>query len=117
MMQQNQAWPAAAAILSGWKEIANYLHRGVRTVQRWEKFGLPVRRPAAHLHTAVIASSKDLDAWLLQTQTRSQDFWGALQARVRTLETENAELQREIMRLRSAPAKARHEKKARTQAA
>jgi len=104
-------------ILSGWKEIANYMHRGVRTVQRWEKLGLPVHRPAAHLHTAVIASSKDLDAWLLQTQTRSQDSWGALQARVRALEAENAELRREIVRLRSAPAQAALPKKASTQAA
>jgi len=116
-MQQNQAWSEEAAILSGWKEIANYMHRGVRTVQRWEKLGLPVHRPAAHLHTAVIASSKDLDAWLLQTQTRSQDFWGALQARVRALEAENAELRREIVRLRSAPAQAALPKKASTQAA
>ena len=116
-MQQNQAWSEEAAILSGWKEIANYMHRGVRTVQRWEKLGLPVHRPAAHLHTAVIASSKDLDAWLLQTQTRSQDFWGALQARVRALEAENAELRREIVRLRSAPAQTALPKKASTQAA
>jgi len=34
-------------ILSGWKEIANYLGKGVRTVQRYERYmGLPVRRPA-----------------------------------------------------------------------
>ena len=116
-MQQNQAWSEEAAILSGWKEIANYMHRGVRTVQRWEKLGLPVHRPAAHLHTAVIASSKNLDAWLLQTQTRSQDFWGALQARVRALEAENAELRREIVRLRNTPAQAALAKKASTQAA
>jgi len=32
-------------ILSGWKEIASYLHCGVRTVQRWEMDGLPIRRP------------------------------------------------------------------------
>jgi hypothetical protein len=33
-------------ILKGWKDIAKYLGCGVRTVQRWEKLGLPVRRPA-----------------------------------------------------------------------
>jgi len=33
-------------ILSGWKEIASYLHCGVRTVQRWEVDGLPIYRPA-----------------------------------------------------------------------
>src|SRR4051812_33630088 len=31
--------------LQSWKEIAAYLKRGVRTVQRWERsHGLPVRR-------------------------------------------------------------------------
>jgi hypothetical protein len=37
--------PAGPIQLNGWKEIAAYLGRSVRTVQRWEKdFGLPVRR-------------------------------------------------------------------------
>jgi hypothetical protein len=31
-------------ILSGWKEMANDLHQGVRTVQRWESMGLPIHR-------------------------------------------------------------------------
>ena len=31
--------------LDGWKEIASYLGRSVRTAHRWEKrLGLPVRR-------------------------------------------------------------------------
>lgn len=37
---------AGIEILSGWKEIANYLRKGVRTVQRYEReLGLPIRRP------------------------------------------------------------------------
>ena len=51
-------------ILSGWKEIAQYTGRGVRTVQRWEHFGLPVRRPGGHLRSAVSATSEDIDTWL-----------------------------------------------------
>ena len=52
-------------ILNSWKEIATYLHRGVRTVQRWEaELGLPVRRPRGKRHSAVIATRADLDAWL-----------------------------------------------------
>lgn len=51
-------------ILSGWKEIAHYLGRGTRTVQRWEQFGLPVRRPAGHSRSAVSAISTDIDGWL-----------------------------------------------------
>jgi hypothetical protein len=51
-------------ILSGWKEIAHYLGRGVRTVQRWEQLGLPVRRPHSHLGSPVVVSSEEIDAWL-----------------------------------------------------
>ena len=52
-------------ILNSWKEIANYLGRGVRTVQRWEAhLGLPVHRPAGRDHSAVLAFSNELDQWL-----------------------------------------------------
>jgi len=52
-------------LLSSWKEIANYLHRGIRTVQRWEvELGLPVRRPAGKRRSAVIAFRAELDEWL-----------------------------------------------------
>jgi hypothetical protein len=52
-------------ILNSWKEIANYLGRGVRTVQRWEaQLGLPVHRPAGKEHSAVLAFSSELDDWL-----------------------------------------------------
>ena len=51
-------------ILKGWKEVAKYLGSGVRTVQRWEALGLPVRRPAHRRRSAVVALTKDIDAWL-----------------------------------------------------
>jgi hypothetical protein len=53
-------------LLTCWKDIARYMGKGVRTVQRWEQdFGLPVRRPNGAEHkTAVIADSRDLDKWL-----------------------------------------------------
>src|SRR6267154_5736148 len=51
--------------LDSWKEIAAYLHRDVKTVQRWEKReGMPVHR---HLHDrigSVYAFSSELDAWV-----------------------------------------------------
>lgn len=51
--------------LNSWKEIANYLGKGVRTVQRYEHdFGLPVRRPARRAHGSVIATKIEIDAWL-----------------------------------------------------
>ena len=50
--------------LDGWKEIAAYLGRGVRTVQRWEKaLGLPVRRLGTGKGEVVYALSRELDAW------------------------------------------------------
>ena len=52
-------------ILSGWKEIANYLGKGVRTVQRYEReLGLPVRRPVGHVGSSVIATKAELDGWI-----------------------------------------------------
>ena len=52
-------------VLNSWKEIAAYLGRGVRTVQRWEaELGLPVRRPRGKERSAVIALKADLDRWL-----------------------------------------------------
>lgn len=54
------------AVLGCWKEIAQYLGKGVRTVQRWEReFGLPVRRPDGSVaKSAVAASTRDIDVWL-----------------------------------------------------
>src|SRR5579875_3104083 len=53
------------AVLTSWKEIANYLGKGVRTVQRWEQdFGLPVRRPLGSNKKAILARPRDLDAWV-----------------------------------------------------
>ncbi|HLJ87414.1 MAG TPA: hypothetical protein VKZ53_11365 [Candidatus Angelobacter sp.] len=52
-------------ILHCWKEIADYLSAGVRTVQRWEtEFALPVRRPRGTKRSAVLAFSSEIDAWV-----------------------------------------------------
>lgn len=57
--------PVPGPDLSGWKEIAAYLGRSVRTVQRWEReLGLPVRRAQTPTGDAVYASRAELDAWL-----------------------------------------------------
>jgi hypothetical protein len=51
-------------ILSGWKDIANYLGKGVRTVQRYAReLGLPIHRPAGKL--SVVAVKAELDEWVL----------------------------------------------------
>src|SRR6202035_1232634 len=55
-----------STVLSSWKDIARYLGKGVRTVQRWERhLGLPVRRPiGAAQKSAVVLYRGDVDAWL-----------------------------------------------------
>jgi len=52
-------------ILTGWKEIARHLRYGVRTLQRWESNGLPVRRVNKDRRSPVVADSEELDAWIL----------------------------------------------------
>ena len=50
--------------LDSWKEIAAYLGRGVRTVQRWEREeGLPVHRLAHAERGSVFADPTELTAW------------------------------------------------------
>ena len=50
--------------LDSWKEIATYLGRGVRTVQRWEREeGLPVHRLAHEKRGNVYARREELAAW------------------------------------------------------
>jgi hypothetical protein len=61
-------------VLTSWKDIARYMGKGVRTVQRWEQdFGLPVRRPLGSNKKAVLARPSDLDAWVaLRCSSRKQ---------------------------------------------
>jgi hypothetical protein len=71
--QSNPAVPCAvkskpASVLHSWKDIASYVGRGVRTVQRWEHdFGLPVHRPNHRERTAVLAFPEEIKDWLHQT--------------------------------------------------
>lgn len=70
-MQRNSKPIASSAIFSGWKEIANYLGKGVRTIQRYEsQMGLPVRRPAGRSRAAVLATKAELDAWVSASPIR-----------------------------------------------
>jgi hypothetical protein len=59
-------------IFSSWKEIATFLGRGVRTVQRWEAtLGLPIRRPNGYGSNVVVATESELRQWLRQSGERS----------------------------------------------
>ena len=55
--------------LVSWKEIASYLGREVRTVQRWERTeGLPVHRHEHQKKSTVYAYSGELDEWFKKRQ-------------------------------------------------
>jgi phage terminase Nu1 subunit (DNA packaging protein) len=57
--------PKVNASLNSWKEIAVFLGRGVRTVQRWEReLGLPVHRIRETEHSPVFAFASELRKWL-----------------------------------------------------
>lgn len=100
-------------ILSGWKEIASYLHCGVRTVQRWEAEGLPVHRPAPHKRSHVIAHSEELDRWVRNGSTPTSEYptlIASLSA-ARKLNAEHrarlAELRQRVLELRRGVAEIR----------
>jgi hypothetical protein len=59
--------------LQSWKEISAYMHRGIRTLQRWEKqYGLPIHRPSRHDRSAVFALIPELDEWMRSSCTRER---------------------------------------------
>src|SRR5438128_2734757 len=63
--EQDGSQPRSAGNrLDSWKQIAAYLKREVRTVQRWEKGeGLPVHRHLHDKHGTVYAYETEIDAW------------------------------------------------------
>jgi tetratricopeptide (TPR) repeat protein len=62
-----------SSALRGWKQIAAYLRRDVRTVQRWERIErLPVHRQLHRKLGNVHAAPAELDAWLaMRTSPRA----------------------------------------------
>ena len=61
----------ARKILHSWKEIANYMGLGIRTVQRYEvELGLPIYRPAGKDRSAVLALSDEIDAQAQNARNR-----------------------------------------------
>src|SRR5215467_3985857 len=95
---------SARDILNSWKEIAQYLGRGVRTVQRWEKdLGLPVRRPRGIPRSAVVATRKEIETWIgTRPKTENGHANGAA-----TGEASVALLQHSILRSRGLRMKSR----------
>ena len=57
--------PHPTDVLNSWKEIAVYLDRGIRTVQRWERdLDLPVHRIGKGKRSPVFAKTSELNFWL-----------------------------------------------------
>ena len=78
-MSENKA--AGTHILSGWKEIANYLGKGVRTVQRYEcELRLPIHRPAGKPRGSVTAIKTELDRWVKHNPDQLDDRTARLRA-------------------------------------
>jgi hypothetical protein len=85
-------------VLSSWKEIASYLGKGVRTVQRWETgMGLPVRRPRPKSSGVVLAFSDELDDWLRGGARRHYTNHSAQLAQMRSLLVVTMEQTRLVM--------------------
>ena len=61
-----------------WKEVAAYLGKGVRTVQRWEReLSLPVRRPYGVEKHVIVALPEELDEWV-HTRMRPRQEQGGV---------------------------------------
>jgi DNA-binding beta-propeller fold protein YncE len=72
--------------LESWKEIAAYLNRDVRTVQRWERTeGLPVQRHRHGERGSVFAVRSEIDAWRNARQTPPAADNGGQPRRLRQL--------------------------------
>jgi hypothetical protein len=84
-------------LLSGWKEIAGHLHLGVRTAQRWERLGLPVRRVSDSPCSPVVAIPDELELW---ARTREVKADAAVLASNRFLVSRLADLRETHFRTR-----------------
>jgi hypothetical protein len=93
--QDNQDRSQLAPILSGWKDIAGYVRRGIRTVQRWEReYDFPVRRTHVGPKSTVLAVPTEIDSWV-----RARNFQKSAHGK-----TERMLLHQSLKELRAAEA-------------
>jgi len=82
--------------LSSWKEIAAYVGKGVRTVQRWEvEQRFPVRRPTPD-RRIVLAIPGEIDAWILRNQDPSSNGEAKLQEQLDEARAQIQRLRKEV---------------------
>lgn len=98
----HQETSSSSHILSGWKDIANYLGKGVRTVQRYEgDLRLPVRRPGGRARGSVVATKEEIDSWIAASPIREHSKpEGTDTPRVLSMETMKERIE-EMVRLRA----------------
>ena len=82
--------------LNSWKEIANYLGKGERTVKRWEgERALPVHHIPGGGHASVYAFTAELDEWLLSERRKdshaSRETAGQAHANIGPISIESGE--------------------------
>src|SRR5262245_65921525 len=82
--------------LDSWKEIAAYLGRGIRTVQRWgREEGLPVHRLVHDKRGSIYARREELAAWwesrrLTLARSSAEDSVGPAAPRLERVTTTSA---------------------------
>jgi hypothetical protein len=87
------------SVLASWKDIAQYVGKGVRTVQRWEhELDFPVRRTRQAGKSVVLAVPAEIDAWVQLQQIRH-----------RHVGSERTELLQSLNALRSENQDLRHQ--------
>jgi hypothetical protein len=93
-----------SSTLTSWKEIAQHLSKGVRTVQLWEKqIGLPVHRPQERVKRMVLAFTDELDVWLRsQFNNRGKSELELLRSHLAELTQENETLRAKLAIAESA---------------
>lgn len=101
--------PQPAVVLNSWKDIAHYLDRSVRTMQRWElALQLPVNRPRGSKRSVVLAIPAEIDTWLKRTPVRDLETDSRTRAHsIRTKQREWAELRERTVQLCDAVLKSR----------
>jgi len=94
-----------ATVFTSWKEIAQYLGKGVRTAQRWEQeAGLPVRRQHGEGKGKVLAFAEEIEGWKHSATAQDDDQ----PERIRLLEeverllTENEDMRRKLKAVQQA---------------
>ena len=101
-MESKQPDHTGLEVLCGWKEIARYLGKGVRTLQRYERdLSLPVRRLSGNRGGSVVATKSDLDNWLKLAPTVQESLNRTTQTLQENLRLQIAQGLREQAQLRT----------------